>query len=133
MRGGTETMAAPQIDYGQAHLKAFNDAVSAGVVRFDEHAARAAERLYAETIDDLTRIRANLADMTRVAGFGGFPSGLGLQDGFSRKAAEGVAVLDQLISGAMQLQEAYLRAAGQLRDADAITAARLRRQAGDLV
>jgi hypothetical protein len=57
--------------------------------------------------------------------FGGFPSALELQDGFSKKLAEGVDVIDQLIEGARRLQEAYMRADRTLSETDKFNADRM--------
>ncbi|WP_433523859.1 hypothetical protein ACQPZ2_00910 [Nocardia pseudovaccinii] len=119
-------MATTQIDYGRAQIAAFNEAARAGVIQFDERAVREAVQLYDQMIDRLKSIRKKLGSMNDLQGFGGFPSGLQLRDGFSKKAAEGVEVVNQLIDGAMRLQEAYLRAGRLISEADLANANRIK-------
>ncbi|QIS18752.1 hypothetical protein [Nocardia terpenica] len=119
-------MSTPNFNYGQSEIKAFNDAASGGVVHFEESAVRQAVGLYDKMINGLKGIRLNLTTLEDGSGFGGFDSGRQLQSGFSRKAADGIAVIDQLIDGAMQLQEAYLRAGGLFQEADKLNGDRIK-------
>lgn len=114
------------VDYGQAEIAAFNTAAGAGAIRFDPAAVAQAVGLYEQMISGLFTIRDRLQGAAQASGFGGFESGQQLQRGFSNKAAEGINVINQLIEGAMKLQEAYLRAAGQISDADQRNADTLR-------
>ncbi|WP_063045956.1 hypothetical protein [Nocardia pseudovaccinii] len=119
-------MSAANIDYGQAQIKAFNDAASAGVIQLDPQAVHEAVQLYDQMINGLGKIRDKLRAAKEGKGFGGFPSGQELQAGFSNKAAEGIEVVNQLIDGAMRLQEAYLRAGRLITEADQLNANRIR-------
>ncbi|WP_067839776.1 hypothetical protein [Nocardia lijiangensis] len=115
-------MASTQIDYGQAQINAFNEAARAGVIHYDESVVREAVRLYDSAIQTFMSVRDRMQDGMTVAGFGGFQSGLELQNGFLNKAQEGIGVINQLIEGAMRLQEAYLRAGNLIEEADQINA-----------
>ncbi|MEG8182576.1 hypothetical protein GZH49_29340 [Nocardia terpenica] len=119
-------MGTPNFNYGQSEIKVFSDAASGGVLHFDEKAVQDAVRQYDLMIEGLYKVREKLGQLTFVSGFGGFQSSLELQDGFSRKAQDGIAIINQLIDGAMQLQEAYLRSAGLMKDADRNNANRLK-------
>jgi hypothetical protein len=118
------TMAKMNVDYGQTQIAAFNEAARAGAIQFDPEAVREAVRLYSQMITHLTVIRQKLDTVKDAKGFGGFPSGLELRDGFVKKAAEGVDVIDQLIEGAKQLQEAYMRADKAISEVDKANADR---------
>lgn len=113
------------IDYGQSAITAFNEAASAGAIKFDPAAVKEAVRMYTQMISGLTTIRQRLGEAAQTQGFGGFPSGQELQAGFAGKAREGIDVINQLIEGAMRLQEAYLRAGNLLEEADQKNAAAL--------
>lgn len=119
-------MSTPNFNYGQSEIKAFNDAVGSGVVKFDEQAVLDAKRLYDSMIDGLAKIRDKLDTAAHFDGFGGFDSSRQLQAGFSSKATEGIAIVNQLIDAAMQLQTAYLRAGGKLTEADQVNSNRIR-------
>ncbi|MGO4615642.1 hypothetical protein AB4305_14805 [Nocardia sp. 2YAB30] len=119
-------MSTANIDYGQTRINAFNDAARAGVIEFDPLAVEEAVRLYDQMVNGLTKIRDKLIRLQDAKGFGGFPSGQELQQGFSNKAAEGVEVINQLIDGAMRLQEAYLRAGQLIAEADQLNANRIK-------
>ncbi|MEV4237996.1 hypothetical protein AB0J47_22780 [Nocardia sp. NPDC049737] len=124
-------MSTTNIDYGQAQIKAFNDAAAAGEIAFDPQAVHEAVQLYDQMIIGLQKISDKLRTVKDAKGFGGFPSGHQLQDGFSNKAADGIKVINQLIDGAMRLQEAYLRAGRLISEADQVNANRVK-IAGDL-
>ena len=119
-------MPAPQFDLGQREIAAFNTAATSGAVHFDEQAAHQAKQQYDRMISGLIDLRRNLRQAVDGRGFGGFDSGRELQVGFSRKATEGVEVLSQLIDGAIQLQQAYLRAAGLIQEADKLNETRMK-------
>ncbi|MFI9511252.1 hypothetical protein [Nocardia sp. NPDC052566] len=110
------------IDYGQAKISALNEAARAGVFRFDPAAVQEIVGLYEQMISQLHKIRDKLGTAKDAKGFGGFESAKQLQRGFSNKATEGIAVMNQLIEGAMRLQEAYLRAGDRTVEADRINA-----------
>ncbi|MFC9432985.1 hypothetical protein [Nocardia sp. NPDC057030] len=114
------------IDYGQSAITAFNAAAGAGSINFDPAAVKEAVGLYTQMINGLTTTRQRLEEAVKAQGFGGFQSGQELQSGFISKAREGIDVINQLIEGAMRLQEAYLRAGNLLEDADQKNAAALR-------
>ncbi|PPJ28820.1 hypothetical protein C5E45_17790 [Nocardia nova] len=116
---------ADEIDYGQAEIQAFNNLAAAGGVRYDEAAAKKAVQLYQNAIDRLTAIQRKLGTVQNAGGFGGFQTGRELQQGFSRKASDGIFVVQQLIDGAMQLQEAYLRAGNLISEADSLNQKRI--------
>lgn len=118
-------MGAQPFDYGRAELKAFREAVDAGTVQFDESAALAAKHQYDLMINGLMKIAENLQHLDHATGFGGFDSGHELAAGFSQKAVDGVAVINELIDAAMQLQEAYLRSAGKFADAEQVNTSRI--------
>jgi hypothetical protein len=111
------------IDYGQAQITAFGNAAAAGEIKYEPDVARQAAAEYQKMINGLLEIRNRLRTATEPQGFGGFQSALDLQNGFGRKAADGLAVLDQLVQGAMQLQEAYFRAGDLIAEADQSNAA----------
>ncbi|WP_433524044.1 hypothetical protein ACQPZ2_02055 [Nocardia pseudovaccinii] len=117
-------MTKTNLDFGQAEISAFNEAARSGTLHFDEQSVREAVQLYGQMIIGLRKIREKLRAATDSKGFGGFPSGKELQDGFSNKAAEGMQVINQLIDGAMRLQEAYLRAGRLITEADQVNADR---------
>lgn len=119
-------MTKPGIDFGQAEIQAFNNAIAAGEVHYDESAAKQAAQLYQTAIERLIEMRSKLYTLTDRTGFGGFPTGHELQQGFSNKARDGVDVITQLIDGAMRLQESYLRAGGLIEEADQTNGVRLK-------
>ncbi|MBO0853039.1 MAG: hypothetical protein J2P18_04655 [Nocardia sp.] len=114
-----------RIDYGQAQIQTFANAVAAGQVHFDPKAAQDAANLYEQAIAELLSIKKALGEIPGYRGFGGFRTGAELQQGFSRKATDGVAVVDQLIEGAMHLQETYLRAGNLIEQADQVNRSRI--------
>lgn len=118
-------MTSANIELGQAEIAAFNEAARSGSIRFEEHAAREAVQLYDQMIDGLTKVRTKLIRAQDATGFGGFTSGQELQQGFAKKAAEGISVVNQLIDGAMRLQEAFLRAGQLISEADQLNAGRI--------
>ncbi|MFF0531107.1 hypothetical protein ACFYT3_22300 [Nocardia amikacinitolerans] len=105
-------------DYGRAEIDAFNSAARAGSIHYEESAVREAVALYDNMIAGLLEITKRMEKAVNATGFGGFESSKQLQQGFSTKAADGIAVVQQLIEGAMRLQEAYLRAGGMIGEAD---------------
>lgn len=119
-------MTGANIKLGQAEIAAFNEAARSGSIRFEEHAAREAVQLYDQMINGLGKIRDKLGTVKDSTGFGGFASGQELQQGFSNKASEGIAVVSQLIDGAMRLQEAFLRAGQLISEADQVNASRVK-------
>ncbi|CAM4377691.1 hypothetical protein NONI108955_23460 [Nocardia ninae] len=114
------------VDYGQAEIAAFNAAAEAGTIEFDPAAVTEAVGLYDRMIAGLYQIRDRMRDAVFQTGFGGFESGLELQRGFCNKAADGINAINQLIEGAMRLQEAYLRAGNLISEADQRNADTLR-------
>ncbi|MGS2806124.1 hypothetical protein [Nocardia sp. MW-W600-9] len=74
--------------------------------------------MYEELADSLMPIRNRLEQLAYQDGFGGFDSGRALQKGFSTKAMDGAAVIDQAIETALRMKEAYLRAGGLTEAAD---------------
>lgn len=120
------TMAQTQLDYGEAEIAAFNEAARAGLIHYDEAAVREAVGLYDAAIETLLKVQDRIHAATQATGFGGFQSGKELNDGFSRKAQEGIEVIGQLIQGAMRLQEAYFRAGNLITEADQMNAAAIR-------
>ncbi|WP_280319358.1 hypothetical protein [Nocardia wallacei] len=119
-------MTNPGIDFGQTEIQAFNNAAAAGVVHYEENAVRQAVQLYQNAIDTLATLRLKLADVQEGSGYGGFQTGKELQQGFADKARSGIAVITQLIDGAMRLQEAYLRAGQLIDEADKVNADRIK-------
>ncbi|MCP2298341.1 hypothetical protein APR11_004786 [Nocardia amikacinitolerans] len=119
-------MAQTQLDYGEAEIAAFNEAARAGLIHYDEAAVREAVGLYDAAIETLLKVQDRIHAATQATGFGGFQSGKELNDGFSRKAQEGIEVIGQLIQGAMRLQEAYFRAGNLITEADQMNAAAIR-------
>ncbi|MFD3706891.1 hypothetical protein ACFWUP_27450 [Nocardia sp. NPDC058658] len=117
---------ADGIDYGQAKISALNEAARAGQFSFDPVAVDEVVRTYDQMILGLTEIRHRLGDAVSASGFGSIPSAQELQSGFTKKATQGQTVIGELIDGAMRLQEAYLRAAGRIVDADAVNSQRIR-------
>jgi hypothetical protein len=114
------------IDYGRAEIDAFNSAAGTGTIHYEESVVREAVALYDQMITGLTAIADRLRDAINLTGFGGFESAQQLQQGFSTKAADGIVVVQQIIEGAMRLQEAYLRAGGMISEADQINADTIR-------
>lgn len=106
------------IDYGQAQITAFSNAAAAGEVRYDPDVARQAAAQYQQMIIGLQEIRNRLQTVADPQGFGGFQSSIELQQGFARKTADGLSVINQLIEGAMKLQEAYFRSGNLITEAD---------------
>ncbi|WP_063126752.1 hypothetical protein [Nocardia fusca] len=114
------------IDYGQAQIAAFINGAAAGEIRYDPDVARQAASEYQKMIIGLIEIRDRLLEAINPNGFGGFKSAQDLQKGFGRKASDGVDVLNQLVEGAMRLQEAYFRAGNMIAEADQCNASRTR-------
>ncbi|MET8800661.1 hypothetical protein ABZV91_30265 [Nocardia sp. NPDC004568] len=106
------------IDYGQAQITAFSNAAAAGEIRYEPDVARQAAAEYQKMIIGLQEIRTRLQTVADPQGFGGFQSSMELQQGFAQKTVDGLAVLNQLIEGAMTLQEAYLRSGNLITEAD---------------
>ncbi|MFD3425305.1 hypothetical protein [Nocardia fluminea] len=123
---------ADSIDYGQAKISALNEAARAGNFSFDPAAVDEVVASYDQMIQGLTKIRHRLGSAVDGSGFGSIPSAQELQQGFSNKAVQGQAVIGDLIDGAMRLQEAYLRAAGKIVDADAVNGQRIKLQTNGL-
>lgn len=119
-------MAQSPVDLGQAQIAAFNDAAAAGLIKFDPAAVQQAVALYTQMINGLSTARQRLDTAVNAHGFGGFTSAQELQSGFIGKARAGIDVINQLIEGAMRLQEAYLRAGNMLAEADQKNAAAVR-------
>lgn len=119
-------MGGTQIDFGQSDLKSFKDGVSAGTIHFDENAVREAAQLYDHLVLEIRGMRDKVDTVAHTQGFGGFASALELQQGFSNKLTDGVALLNKFIDGALQLKEAYLRAGGLLTEADQCNADRMK-------
>lgn len=111
-------MNQTDIDYGQAQIAAFSNAAASGIIKYEPDIARQAAAEYQKMIIGLQEIRDRLDSATNWSGFGGFLSAQELQQGFNRKAVDGVTVLNQLIEGALRLQEAYFRSGGLLVEAD---------------
>jgi hypothetical protein len=106
------------IDYGQAQITAFSHAAAAGEIKYEPDVARQAAAEYQKMIIGLREIRNRLQTVADPQGFGGFQSSTELQRGFAQKTVDGLAVLNQLIEGAMTLQEAYLRSGNLITEAD---------------
>lgn len=123
---------ADRVDYGQAKISAFNEAARAGQFSFEPAAVDEVVGLYDQMIQGLTKIRHKIGGAVDGAGFGSIQSAKELHQGFSNKAVEGQAVIGELIDGAMRLQEAYLRAAGKLEEADAVNGRRILLQSNKL-
>ncbi|MGQ4600543.1 hypothetical protein [Nocardia sp. R6R-6] len=123
---GGLAMTEARIDYGQAEIAAFNQAASAGAIRYEEGAVQEAVALYERMINELIVVRDRLREAAQGTSFGGFDSAQQLRNGFSNKAVSGIDAVNQLIEGAMRLQEAYLRAGGLIADADQRNADALR-------
>ncbi len=116
---------ADEINYGQADISAFVQAATNGEFSFEPDQARAAVKEIDAYIAELNESRFKIADGEGVSGFGTLQTGIELQQGFRTKAALGKAALSQLIQGAMQVQEGFLRSANLLEDADAVNASRI--------
>ncbi|MBY8858555.1 hypothetical protein K7711_18900 [Nocardia sp. CA2R105] len=119
-------MGTLRIDFGNAEIKVFNEAVAAGSFSISADAAQQAKRQYDLMLSELARVRQTFKSATHFSGFGGFRSAQELQDGFVGKAIVGMAVIDQLTDVVRQIQVAYLRAGKQFAEADQIDAARLK-------
>lgn len=115
------------IDYGQRHIEMFGRAAKAGSFHFDPAAVDEVVRSYATMILELEAVADRLRAAEAVDGFGAIDSARELRHGFARKASDGIQVVEQLVDGAMRLQEAYLRAADRIADADDVGAQRLAR------
>ncbi|MQY18193.1 hypothetical protein [Nocardia macrotermitis] len=122
-------MGIPQIDFGNAEIKALNEAVANGSFSITAEAAHEAKHQYDVMLTEIARVRQQVNRATHVTGFGGFQSAQELQAGFANKATDGVAVVDQLSDAVRQVQIAYLRAGKQFEEADQVNADRLRRLA----
>jgi len=123
-KGGTVTK--PIINYGQAEIQAFNNAVSAGEIHYEEGVARQAAQHYDDVANKIGDIREEIRYLEEAQGFGGFQTGIELQKGFRRKATDGIQVLGELIDGAMRLKESYLRAGGLTEEADQVNSQRIK-------
>ncbi|MFD4439313.1 hypothetical protein ACFWPK_05990 [Nocardia sp. NPDC058519] len=99
---------------------------SAGTLNFDPHVVDELVALYDRMIAGLREVRKKLIFASQSSGFGDIPTAKKLEEGFSNKAIEGMSVIDQLIDGAMRLQEAFLCAGGRLEDADGVNSARIK-------
>ncbi|QIS18901.1 hypothetical protein [Nocardia terpenica] len=107
------------IDYGQADIAAFKQGALSGHIKFDPQAVDDVVRVYDVLIEGLRKEISKIQNIAVMTSFGGFPSTQQLAAGFARKADELNVVLKQFIIGAMQLQEAYLIAAGKTTEAEA--------------
>lgn len=116
-------MNQTDIDYGQAQIAAFSNAAASGIIKYEPDVARQAAAEYQKMIIGLQEIWNRLQTAADPQGFGGFESAMQLQQGFGRKAVDGLSVLKQLIEGAMRLQEAYFRSGNLLTEADQCNAA----------
>ncbi|MFE6926085.1 hypothetical protein ACFVAV_34085 [Nocardia sp. NPDC057663] len=116
---------AEEINYGQADITAFTQRAGAGEFSFEPDAARAAVQEIGIYISGLRTSRLEIAAGEQASGFGTLPSGTELQQGFRNKARSAGDAIDQLIQGAMQIQEGFLRAAGLIEDADDLNARRI--------
>ncbi|MFD3594884.1 hypothetical protein ACFWU5_19340 [Nocardia sp. NPDC058640] len=114
-----------EIDYGREEISSFTQSARAGEFSFDETAVMAVVSLYDTMIQDLLGLRQDFYDAQKAGGFGGFPSGLELQQGFAQKAADGIDVLTQLVDAAMQMQEGLLCAANKISEADTLNQRRI--------
>src|SRR5262245_58991712 len=119
-------MTKPAINYGQVEIHAFNNAVSAGEIHYEEAAVRQAVQLYERAVATLSVVRQKLQKLENATGFGGFQTGKELKIGFNKKATDGAQVISELIDGAMQLQECYLRAGGLIEEADHLNSQRIK-------
>lgn len=120
-------MTGVQLDYGQAQTAALTaTARAAGTLNFDPNAVDELVALYDRMVTGLQSIRVQLQVATRASGFGDIPTAQELAQGFAGKATDGIAVLDQLIDGALRLQEAFLCAGGRLEEADTVNGIRIR-------
>ncbi|MFD6390966.1 hypothetical protein [Nocardia sp. NPDC060259] len=120
-------MTGVQLDYGQAQTAALTAAArAAGTLNFDPNAVDELVALYDRMVTGLQDVRVQLQAATRASGFGDIPTAQELAKGFAGKATDGIAVVDQLIDGALRLQEAFLCAGGRLEDADTVNSTRIR-------
>ncbi|MGW5922322.1 hypothetical protein ACWFPY_25320 [Nocardia fluminea] len=120
------TIEAPKLDYGQAEIGAFLEGARNGQFNFDPNAVTQMVGVYDSLLAVLTTVRERVKEVTDAKGFGGFQSAQELQTGFGGKATEGVAVIDQLIVGVLDLQEAYLRSAQKIAEIDELSQKRIR-------
>lgn len=114
-----------QIDYGQSLIAAFNGAAGNEQFHFESAAVDKIVAKYQEFIDGAQTIKKHLVEAEHASGFGGIPSAQQLQTGFRGKASAAIVVMDQMVDGALRLQEAYLRAARRFADADSINTKRI--------
>ncbi|MFI5502343.1 hypothetical protein ACIA5E_25045 [Nocardia asteroides] len=117
---------AEEINYGQADITAFTQRASAGEFSFEPDAARTAVNQISDYVEGLRQSLTQMSRGEEVSGFGTLPSGIELQQGFRNKAHSARDAITQLIQGAMQIQEGFLRAAGLIEDADDLSARRIR-------
>ncbi|WP_278261337.1 hypothetical protein [Nocardia sp. AG03] len=116
---------AEEINYGQAEIGGFVQRSGTGEFSFEPDEARAAVREIDAFIKGLSASRLSIRNGETVTGFGTLPSGIELQEGFRNKANSAGNAINQLIQGAMQVQEGFLRSAGLLEDADDLSARRI--------
>ncbi|APE34014.1 hypothetical protein BOX37_08555 [Nocardia mangyaensis] len=116
---------AEKVNYGEADITAFTQRASAGEFSFEPDAVRAAVKEIDSYIHELIVSRGKIASGESASGFGTLPSGMELQLGFQNKARSAGSAINQLIEGAMQIQEGFLRSAGLIEDADSVSARRI--------
>ncbi|MDO3651247.1 hypothetical protein [Nocardia mangyaensis] len=107
-----------QVDYGQAQIQAVNDAVAAGTLKLDPEAVDDVVGVLDRLIAELETQRDKALSGGKNTGLAGFPSAQQLAIGFAGKVDQLATSINQYILGAMRLQEACLRAANRLGDAD---------------
>jgi hypothetical protein len=76
-------MAVP--DVGQAAVTAFVNAAVAGEITYEPGTAEQAAKDYDLVIDELKHHRLRIREQVQMTGFGGFQSGLELQQGSSAR------------------------------------------------
>ncbi|WP_446225652.1 hypothetical protein ACTWPB_11600 [Nocardia sp. IBHARD005] len=116
---------ADEINYGQAEIGAFVQGASGGEFSFEPDAVRAAVKEIDTYLAGLRASDARMQDGEEVSGFGTLLTGVELQDGFRKKATLSRAAINQLVQGAMQIQEGFLRSANLLEEADGVSARRI--------
>ncbi|MFD3507331.1 hypothetical protein [Nocardia sp. NPDC058666] len=122
----------PQIDYGKKEISQLLEGARNGEISFEEGAVRQLAGEVEQLIAAIASARPNMDMAKQTKGFGGFESAHELAAGFAWKANEGHSVLDQLITGSLDLEEGILRAANMIPAIDEINKSRINLAKGNL-
>lgn len=101
-------------------------AAASGQLRLDQDRARRTAQGYQRFAEQCDAWIQGARDMQRASGFGGLTSAQQLQQGFERKAADLVDVLQSMQVAALRMAAGYLRAGELLDEVDVMNALALK-------